>query len=52
MELGRASSSGAGPRPGAVAPESEALLNVLRPYCMEAVLAMEGLLDYAGDPVR
>ncbi|CAN0246327.1 unnamed protein product, partial [Ectocarpus sp. 8 AP-2014] len=43
MEPGRRPSVGNGHRRG-IAPESEALLSVLRPYCMSAVMAMEDLL--------
>lgn len=50
MELGRAPFPGVGPRHG-VSRESEALLNVLRPHCMAAVMAMEDLLGSAGNPV-
>lgn len=46
MEVGLAPSPSVGPRPG-VSPESEALLHVLRPHCMAAVMAMEDLLGSA-----
>ena len=50
MEFGRFPSPGVGPRPGA-SPESEALLNILRPHCMGAVMALEDLLGSAANPV-
>eukprot|EP00752_Nemacystus_decipiens_P012189 g10806.t2 len=49
MELGRAPLPGMGPRRG-VSPGSEALLDVLRPHCMGAMMAMEDLLGSAGNP--
>lgn len=50
MELGREpATAGNGTRASrGVSPQSEALLNVLRPYCMSAVMSMEDLLAGRG----
>ncbi|CAM9135130.1 unnamed protein product, partial [Scytosiphon promiscuus] len=44
----RAPQAGDGRRRG-VSPESEALLNALKPFCMSVVMAMEELLNSEGD---
>eukprot|EP00903_Cladosiphon_okamuranus_P012353 g11582.t1 len=49
MELGRGTFPGVAPRPG-LSPESEVLLNILRPHCMATMMAMEHLLSSAGKP--